>query len=326
MIGILLNKCYREGRWLFACIAAIMASFCWLRVWMVSRIDATRFEGIVDLLPTEWQKFSPVDIQFLITYTGRMAAAYSEPLVVFGVAAWAISRASDVISGELSRGTMEMLLAQPLSRWRVLWTHSLVTTIGTILLASTAWMSTTVGIHTLQIREEYRPTIPLPLPGPLFGAPVPNPLASKQVRLIPMSKKVQAGEFLPAAVNLVCFGFFMAGVTTLFSACDRYRWRTIGAACGVIVLSIICKLTGMADVGWNWLRYFSVFSLYEPEHLIMIAHQFPDQAWSWLWRNESGELAGLGPLSYDTILLLLGLLAYAVAAVIFHRRDLPAPT
>ena len=164
MIGILLNKCYREGRWLFACIAAIMGSFCWLRVWMVSRIDAARFEGIIDLLPTEWQKFSPVDIQFLITYTGRMAAAYSEPLVVFGVAAWAISRASDVISGELSRGTMEMLLAQPLSRWRVLWTHSLVTTVGTILLASTAWVSTTVGIHTLQIREEYRPTIPLPLP------------------------------------------------------------------------------------------------------------------------------------------------------------------
>ena len=55
MIGILLNKCYREGRWLFACIAAIMGSFCWLRVWMVSRIDAARFEGIdVHLHGEEW--------------------------------------------------------------------------------------------------------------------------------------------------------------------------------------------------------------------------------------------------------------------------------
>ena len=326
MTRTLILKCIREGRWLFLATAAIMFAFCWLRVWMVSRIDAERFKGIIDMLPSDWQKFSPVDIPFLITYTGRISAAYSEPIVVFGICAWAIARGSDVVSGELGRGTLEMLLAQPISRMRVLWTHAAVTTVGTVCLAFTAWGGTFVGVHVHEIREEYRPSFVVPIPGLLYGTEWPNPFAAKAVRHLPMTERVETWEFLPATLNLCCFGFFIAGLTTLFSTSDRYRSRTIGAACLLLVLSVITKLTGMAGVGWDWARYVSVFSVYEPEHLVMIAHKFPEQAWSFARKNASGESAGLGPLGYDLILLALGHLAYAIAAVIFHRRDLPAPT
>ncbi len=325
MTRTLILKCLREGRWLFLATAAIMFAFCWLRVWMVSKIDAERFKGIIDMLPSDWQKFSPVDIQFLITYTGRISAAYSEPIVVFGVSAWAIARGSDVISGELGRGTMEMLLAQPVSRERVLSTHALVTLIGTICLAFTAWLGTWTGVHTNQIREEYRPTITVPIPGALFGTEWPNPLAAKRVRHVPMTERVSPAEFLPASINLACFGFFMSGLSTMFSARDRFRSRTIGMVCLLLVLSVILKLVGMAGVGWDWVRYLSVFSIYEPEHLIMIAHKFPDQTWSFLRHSTAGGRIELGPLGYDAILFVLGHLAYAIAAVIFHRRDLPAP-
>jgi ABC-2 type transport system permease protein len=326
MTAILLRKYLREGRWLLLATGAAIFAFCWLRIWMVSRIDAERFKGIIDMLPTEWQKFSPVEIQFLITYTGRIAAAFSEPIVLFGTCAWAIARGSDVVSGELSRGTLEMLLAQPVSRVRIIVCHALVTTAGSVLLASLAWLGNWSGIESNNLREEYRPAMPLPLPGLLAGVEVPNPFAARQVRLVPMSQRVRSTDFLPGAVNLFCFGFFLAGFTTMISACDRHRWRTIGAACFLIVASMISKLVGMAGIGLDWMRYVSLFSVYEPEHLIMIGHRYPGQAWRFIWSDESGNLLGMGPLGFDAILLLSGLLAYVGSAVIFHRRDLPAPT
>ena len=74
----------------------------------------------------------------LATYSGRIALAYDLPIVILCVSVWAIARGSDCVSGELGRGTMEMLLAQPVSRLQVLLTQATVTTIGchrSVLLA-----------------------------------------------------------------------------------------------------------------------------------------------------------------------------------------------
>ena len=45
----------------------------------------------------------------------------------------------NVVSGELSRGTMEMLLAQPVSRRQVYWQHMLMTTLFLVLMMLICW-------------------------------------------------------------------------------------------------------------------------------------------------------------------------------------------
>lgn len=321
----LLTKCLREG-WalLAACTAAIFA-FCWVRVWLVSRLDTSRFKAIVDLLPNDWKKFSPVDMEWLVTYDGRVALAYDEPIVVFGVSIWAIARGSDVVSGELNRGTMEMLLAQPLSRMQILWTQAAVTVLGTAVLAASAWFGTFVGIHTNSAKEEVRPGIALPFALPLVGNEVATPWAKTETRYTPMAQKVDSSNYWPAAANLFALGFFLCGFSSLVSACDRYRWRTIGVVVGCYVVQTIMKLVGMAADDWAWLRSLSIFTAYEPEMFVQIAVASPADAWS-VWRYDAVQKATvLGPLGYDLIFLALGYLAYVAAAVIFQRRDLPAP-
>ena len=73
---------------------------------------------------------SPVDLDQLLTFPGRIAIFFVEPAVLFIVCLWAIARGSDVVSGEVDRGTMEMLLAQPVSRLLILKTQAAVTVSG----------------------------------------------------------------------------------------------------------------------------------------------------------------------------------------------------
>ena len=325
MNGALWGKCVREARWLLVACAAAVYAFCWVRVWMVSRIDTERFHAILDLLPGDWKKFTVVDMDWLITYAGRISLAFDEPIVVFGMSIWAIARGSDCVSGELNRGTMEMLLAQPLSRLQVLGHQAAVTIIGVAVIAAAAWLGTWTGIQTTSVKEEARPSWTLPFDVPGVGRQLPRPWAAPETRWVPMSDKVSSTVFWPATANLCALGFFLAGISSLVSACDRYRWRTIGIVVGAYVVETILKLVGMASEEWRWLTWFSIFTPYEPEAGVHLAIESPDLAWSIVRYDTAGNWLELGPLGDDLILLAGGLLAYVAAAVIFQRRDLPAP-
>ena len=51
----------------------------------------------------------------------------------------------------------------------------------------------------------------------------------------------------------------------------------------------------------------------------------PEHAWSLILRDSRGQFLDFGPLGYDLVLISLGSAAFVFAAVIFSRRDLPAP-
>lgn len=321
----LLKKCLSEAKWLLLGCAGVILVFCWLRVWLVSRLDTAKFQSIIENLPDTWKKFSSVDVEWLVTYAGRIAVTFDEPIVVFGVSIWAIARGSDCVSGELGRGTMEMLLAQPVSRLQVMFTQAAVTLTGVLLLSTAAWLGIYGGVHTNWARQEVTPSWHLPVPLPFVGREVPKPFAKPEVRYTRMSQLVDAQTFTPACVNLFSLGVFLAGFSTLASSWDRYRWRTIGLVVSVYVIEVIVKVVGRGVDYLSWLTYGSVFSAYDPQLLVKMVHHSPAAAWSVLHYDGQGELLGLGPLGYDLVLLALGALCYAAAAVVFTRRDLPAP-
>src|SRR5688572_7639806 len=55
-----------------------------------------------------------------------MSMAYVHPLTQTILCIWAIGRASGAIAGEIDRGTMELLLAQPIRRGQVVLAHLIV--------------------------------------------------------------------------------------------------------------------------------------------------------------------------------------------------------
>jgi ABC-2 type transport system permease protein len=217
----LLRKCIGEAQWLFAACATAIFAFCWVRVWLVSRMPMGKFRTIIETLGEEFARFLPVSLDTLFTYTGRVAFVFEEAVVVLCVVIWAISRGTDAVSGELGRGTMEMLLAQPVSRLQVLLHQALVTVTGVALLAGVTWLGTFVGVQTLSAKEEK----PQSIVTTILRMPWQTGPTKTEYVYTPLRDKVDPRDLLPGAVNLFALGFFLAGLSTFVSACDRRARR-----------------------------------------------------------------------------------------------------
>ncbi|MBI3837824.1 MAG: ABC transporter permease subunit [Planctomycetia bacterium] len=285
MNAALWKKSLSESRWLLLSSAALMFTVHWLRVWISSFFSTGALEGMFSFMPEGIEQLMPVPFSQVATSAGRIAVAYDDPIVLLLVTVWAISRGSDAVSGELNRGTMEMLLAQPVTRIGVLWTQAAVTLAGGAVLAGVAWLGTCTGLGMITLEQSVAPRV-----------------------------------FAPAALNLFAFTVFLAGLTTLVSAGTNYRSRTIGIVGGFYALSMIAKIVGRMAPGWTWMSYTSFFTPFEPQLLVSNAAK----AWS-VWITKTSGSFELGGLGYDSILICLGFAAYLLATVIFCHRDLPAP-
>jgi ABC-2 type transport system permease protein len=300
----LLIKCVTEARLLLGSLGVLLFGVCWLRVFIVSRLQTSQFAAIIEQVWDQFKDFWPVSLDQLLTYTGRIAVGYNEPIIVFGVSIFAIARGSDVVSGELGRGTMEMLLAQPVSRLQVLTTQSAVTVSGLLLLCALTLAGTAAGIGTTTVKEDVPPPS-LGIPG--LGVRIPLSLSKPEKVKVPLSERTKPSYFVPGAFNLFCLGVALAGFSSLVSAFDRYRWRTIGIVVGAYAVSLVLKLLGQAIEEVAWLQYLSLFTAYEPQKFISIALHEPDHAWSLFLYDSEGRFREPGALGYNLILLASGL-------------------
>ncbi len=147
------KKSFREALWLLLGSCAVMFAFQWMRVWMIGQLPIGGFRKLLKFLPPMAEQLSPIPYDQLATPLGGISTGYTEPLVVLIVTVWGIARGSDAVSGELGRGTMELLLAQPVRRISVLATQAGVTLAGAMLLALAAWLGTLAGVKTVTLEE-----------------------------------------------------------------------------------------------------------------------------------------------------------------------------
>ncbi|HMO12978.1 MAG TPA: ABC transporter permease subunit [Pirellulaceae bacterium] len=318
----LIKKSITETLILFAAIAACVFAFAWFRVWVVSELDTTRFKQILDLLPDDWQKFTTVEFEWLITYLGRTALTLDEPFLIMLVAIFAIVRGTDVVSGEISRGTMEMLLSQPVSRRQIFWTPVLTTLIGVLLLCLLIWFGMWLGVQTTSVVESVYPTIRVPI----IDYHIPLTFLKPKEQTVPMSDHVDPMLFIPGVFNLGMLCYFLLGLATLVSAFDRFRWRTLGIVIGFYFLSAMAKILAMASKTFGWLNYCSFFSCYEPELAIQLAEANWSSQWQLVNFSETGMPLEMGPMGNNLVFAVLGSACLLIAAHRFRTRDIPAPT
>jgi hypothetical protein len=140
------GKALFECRGLLLASLALMFSFHWIFVWITSMVQLGPLADFVKTLPNGIQNLSGVPVNELATVAGRIALAYVDPVVLFTAAVWGISRGSDAVAGEIDRGTMEMLLAQPIDRLALLLTKGAVAVLGAALIAVVSFAGTWCGL------------------------------------------------------------------------------------------------------------------------------------------------------------------------------------
>ena len=317
----LLFKCVNEAWWLFVALAVLLFSFCWLRVWIISLLDMPDFGNMLGPLVKKFGHLSPVPPDHILTYPGRVALTLVEPVVVFGLSIWAISRGSDIVAGEIGRGSMEMLLGQPLSRLQVFVTQACVTVGGIVLLCAVCTAGIWGGIRWTEVAVQ-KPITFMDIFAMAAGSQVETAPEDKEMQ--PLSAAVNIQLVIPGIVNVFAMAFGVAGLTTFVSSWDRYRWRTVGIASGLYILQFIIKLLAISAEQLLWLKPLSFFSAFEPQWFVYLGAEQQEALWSFTWTNGEGALVP-GAMACNAMLLGIGLIGYVGGAVTFCQRDLPAP-
>jgi beta-exotoxin I transport system permease protein len=230
-----------------------------------------------------------------------LSIGYVHPLVQTIFCVWAVGRASGALAGELDRGTMELLMAQPLSRGRLILAHFGVDLVVIPALCLSLWAGTALGTWAV---GPIRPEKPDLEPPPGLEVLQYLPQESQQAQEARLHVDVAAfGPSLWAVGGLL---FAISGYTMALSACGRYRWRVLGLAVFLTLVQFLVNVVGQMWDVLEPLRPFTIFYYYQPQELIL------GKPWP----------AVLPALA---VLYGVGAAGYAVALAVFTRRDLPAP-
>jgi ABC-2 type transport system permease protein len=231
-----------------------------------------------------------------------LSIGYVHPLMQVLFCIWAIGRATAAIAGEIDRGTMELLLAQPISRSRVLAAHLAVDAIVLPVLCLSLWGGTLLGVR-------------------LVGPFTPN---TEVLKIFPFPVKVDESllvvdpwAFGPAMWNVGALLFAVSGVTMVLSAAGRFRNKVMGIAVVLFLVQFLVNVVGQLWDAVAWLRPFTVFYYYQPQQAVL----------SGTWTVNPAAAWGSGPTAVNVLAVLFGVgtVGYALALAIFTRRDLPAP-
>jgi ABC-2 type transport system permease protein len=234
-----------------------------------------------------------------------MSIGYVHPLMQTIFCIWAIGRAAGAIAGEIDRGTMELLLAQPLARFRLVLAHFCVDLVCIPVLCLSLWAGNWLGVWLVGPIEVQLPSSKLPL---IMQRPVDPELL-----------KVEPAAFGPALVVVGSLIFAVSGYTLWLSALGRFRTRVLGVAVLITLLQFLVNLIGqMWDDVCGWMRPLTVFYYYQPQQVILGRGWDVDFS---VWNHGQPLLHVPGV----AVLLTVGLIGYALALWTFCRRDVPAP-
>jgi ABC-2 type transport system permease protein len=234
---------------------------------------------------------------------------------------WAVGRASGAIAGEIDRGTMELVLSQPLPRSRLVLAHFLVDVLTIPVLCLSLWAGNWLGYWALGPIEPKEPPAdvrqltafdPLGLFNP-FGQP------REPAKPDPAKLRIEPAAFGPALLSVAGLIFAVGGFTMWLSSRGRFRWRVLGVAVFLFLVMFLVNLVGqMWEEVFGWARPLTVFYYYQPQQIIL------GQGWDVDLRVWNGGRPLLH-VPAVAVLFAVGLVGYALALRTFTRRDLPAP-
>ena len=286
MTHILVRKLLRDVRTGLILVCLLLAAFqvLWARV--TQRIsdsgqilDSLRQFMSIDMIRDTIFKGPGQIIQAIIGgeniridhAADMISISYVHPLTIFILSIWAIGRASGAIAGEIDRGTMELLLAQPLRRSQVVLAHLAVDIVTIPVICLSIWGGTWLGASFVGFIGNSNQTL-----------------------------AVDPWAFVPGLANVALLLFALSGLTMCFSAAGRFRWRVLGLVVMVALVQFLLNLIGQLWEPAAPLRPFTVFYYYQPQPL-MLQSDWYEQRDIWL---QMAVLAGVGTVGYALALAI----------------------
>ncbi len=263
-----------------------------------------------------------------------MTIGYVHPLMLTLFCVWGIGRAAGAIAGEIDRGTMELLLAQPVARSRLVLAHLGVDLVIIPALCLSVWTGTWIGVKMVSPiqMQEFKPKGKSPefyvevvtlgrFRLSVLGDPADKAQAAAKMELDNSREerlRIDAARFGSGLTIIGGLIFAVSGATMCLSALGRYRWRVMGLAVLLALVQFIMNLVGQMWDQANWIRPLSIFYYFQPQQVIL------RRDWC-VTLSEWNHGAPLWRVPMPLVLYGVGLVGYLLALWTFRRRDLPAP-
>jgi ABC-2 type transport system permease protein len=287
MTGVLVRKLLRDVRLPLVVVALFLGAFEALWVKIAERLSGHLLPLLRwlaagrDLIPQQVEEEifrGPGQIirtviggeRVSIFHPGDLfSVALVHPLVVTTLCVWAIGRAAGALTGEIDRGTMDLLLAQPVPRSRLVLAHLCVDLVVIPVLCLSLWAGQWFGGWAVGVLA------------------VAAPRDNSALRLDPLA-------FAPALPTVAALLFAVSGYTMWLSAGGRYRGRVLSAA---VLLTLVQSLVNVIGQLWTViepLRPLTVLYYYQPQAVILREDWYTDpEAWLRLV-----VLLGVGAVGY----------------------------
>lgn len=210
----------------YAAGVAIYALFV-LAIWPSLKSNLSTLNQLWQSYPETLRKaFGGADMQFA-TFDGFVSVEYFSQMWPIIMTAFSVSIASGAIAGEIEKGTMELLLAQPVSRRGVLVTRHFFFELGLVFLIAAS-------------------VLPFMLGAPLVGGDL-----------------IYEGI---AAMSLPAFMFFTAlgSMTFMFSAIFSSRGRAIFVSLGIIIFCYALDILAKINDTISNVHFLSFFYYWNP--------------------------------------------------------------
>src|SRR5439155_4199689 len=138
------------------------------------------------------------------------------------------------------RGTMELLLAQPIRRGQLVLAHLLVDALTIPIICLSVWAGTCVGAVLVGFTSAAQEAM-----------------------------QVNLWRFGAALFNVGLLVFAVSGITMAISAAGRYRGRVLGGAVLLALLQFLVNVIGQLWSPMESLRPCTVFYWYQPQPIIL---------------------------------------------------------
>ena len=111
-------------------------------------------ERLLQFVPENFRALLRAQGGFATSAQGFLAADYRHPVYLVAIAVFVIAVASGAVAREIERGTVLMILAAPIARWKLLLSRIAALVVGVVVVLAVAVLGTWAGVLLTGLGDE----------------------------------------------------------------------------------------------------------------------------------------------------------------------------
>ncbi len=224
----MLRRAVLDERWtvLWYALGVALYAVVVLQFWPVMRKNTELLDRYISQFPEAMLKaFGVTNMTTIEGFLGAELLNFMWPLMA---SVFVIMAAAGTVGGEIDRGTVELWLCVPESRWRLLSAKLVALVLGVAALVAATSGAIALGVFVV-------------------------------------GERVSLAGLVACAVVLAAFCMAVGGYTAFLSALTGARGRAAGMAAAVTLASYLLSVLSAIGTEWEWLRYGSIMSASHPQ-------------------------------------------------------------